>query len=103
MVVSSKADGGPGTQNLTFYTVTFGDGKAYLLDCPGFDDVNTSDTEILDMIFQEVTRLYDGDKLIKGLLYFHDISQPRIGGLARKVIPFSFNDKEQKINRLLAL
>ena len=44
-----------------------------------------TDTEIMDMIVQEVAQLYNGDKLVKGLLYFHDISQARMGGLALKV------------------
>jgi hypothetical protein len=39
----------------------------------------------MDLIFQELLRLYHGDKLVKGLIYLHDISQARIGGLALKV------------------
>ncbi|OXV09199.1 hypothetical protein Egran_03041 [Elaphomyces granulatus] len=72
------------TSSLGLYKVDINGGQVYLIDTPGFDDVRMSDTEIMDLIFQELLRLYHGDKLVKGLIYLHDISQARIGGLALK-------------------
>lgn len=70
---------------MTWYEAHVTGEKMYLIDTPGFDDSRTPDSDILLMVSQELARYYRGDKLLAGIVYLHDISQPRIGGLAKKV------------------
>jgi hypothetical protein len=59
--------------------------QAYIIDTPGFDDSNnTSDAEIMSTLFNQLNELLLDDRLIKGLIYLYDISQPRIGHLERE-------------------
>lgn len=57
----------------------------YLMDTPGFDDKKLSDKEVLQQIYEKLQMLSRGDKLIKGMIYLHDMRQTRIGGLAARV------------------
>ena len=55
------------------------------MDTPGFDDDRMSDPEVMEMIYNTIQTLYQGDKLVKGLIYLHEITQSRVGGLASRV------------------
>jgi hypothetical protein len=65
----------------------------YLIDTPGFEDVRRSNgeetsmsgEEVMYKIFQELTEPYNGDKLVKGLIYLHDIQASRISPPTLKV------------------
>ncbi|PVF99679.1 hypothetical protein CPB86DRAFT_756523 [Serendipita vermifera] len=58
-------------------------GKAVvLLDTPGFDDTKSSDFDILEQIADYMARTYQENKLLDGILYFHNISSMRMGGIA---------------------
>lgn len=72
------------TSTLGFYQTTLNDKSICILDSPGFDDdrPDLTDEEIMRRIFFKLSDNYGGDKLIKGLVYMHDISQSRFGGLA---------------------
>ena len=37
------------------------------------------------MVFDELKNLYNGDKLLKGIIYLYDVSAERIGGVNFKV------------------
>lgn len=54
------------------YTVT-------LVDTPGFDDTNRSDTEILSLIAQWMQASYETNTLLSGMIYLYRISDPRMG------------------------
>ena len=57
----------------------------YLMDTPGFDDTRMTDEEVMEMIYLKLEELYRGEKLIKGLIYLHDITQARVGGMDARV------------------
>lgn len=58
--------------------------RVVLIDTPGFDDTQLSDTEVLQMIAAFLETSYkDGFKLA-GLLYFHRISDFRVGGVSAR-------------------
>ena len=72
------------TSTLGFYQASLNEKSICVLDSPGFDDdrPDLTDEEIMRRIFFKLSDNYGGDKLIKGLVYMHDISQSRFGGLA---------------------
>ena len=55
-----------------------------LVDTPGFDDTNRSDTEILKDIVNFLTVTYQSDTRLKGIIYLHRISDVRMQGSALK-------------------
>ena len=56
----------------------------YLVDTPGFDDTNRSDTEVLREIAGWLTDSYSKDVKLNGIIYFHRISDIRMQGSAKK-------------------
>ncbi|KAF8074587.1 P-loop containing nucleoside triphosphate hydrolase protein [Lyophyllum atratum] len=53
-----------------------------LIDTPGFDDTNQSDTDILIMIAAFLETTYKVGKKLAGVIYLHRISDVRMGGIA---------------------
>ncbi|KDQ55904.1 hypothetical protein JAAARDRAFT_59361 [Jaapia argillacea MUCL 33604] len=55
-----------------------------LIDTPGFDDSERSDTDVLKMIalFLQVT--YEAGKKLAGVIYVHRILDPKLGGVSRR-------------------
>ncbi|KAF9352060.1 hypothetical protein BGX26_010039 [Mortierella sp. AD094] len=51
-----------------------------ILDTPGFDDTNRSDTEILTDIADSLVNLYKADFRISGIIYLHNITDTRMRG-----------------------
>ncbi|KDR82098.1 hypothetical protein GALMADRAFT_60058 [Galerina marginata CBS 339.88] len=49
-----------------------------LVDTPGFDDTNKSDSDILKMISDWLTQTYEQKILLNGLLYLHRITDNRM-------------------------
>ncbi|KAL6401444.1 uncharacterized protein AUP68_15314 [Ilyonectria robusta] len=56
----------------------------YLVDTPGFDDTDRKDSDILKEIASWLTKTYQQNIRLRGLLYLHRISDNRMGGCARK-------------------
>lgn len=56
----------------------------YLVDTPGFDDTNLSDTDVLREIATWLTGSYNNKVKLTGILYLHRIIDPRMGGSAKK-------------------
>lgn len=56
----------------------------YLIDTPGFDDTQRSDTEILRELAGWLTESYNENVKLNGLIYFHRISDARMQGSAKK-------------------
>ncbi|KAF8212916.1 P-loop containing nucleoside triphosphate hydrolase protein, partial [Mycena galopus ATCC 62051] len=54
-----------------------------LVDSPGFDDSRdgVTDTDILKRIVEFLHEQYSNDKKLSGVIYFHRITDPRIGGV----------------------
>jgi len=51
-----------------------------LVDTPGFDDTHLSDMEVLGLIADWLKESYRHKKKISGILYFHRITDNRMGG-----------------------
>lgn len=77
-----STDDFPGTHGMPIYKAVVNDEPVYLMDTPGFDDSEkSSDLQILTDIFSELSDLYQNQRILSGIIYLHDISQARIGGL----------------------
>ncbi|EXL72085.1 hypothetical protein FOPG_12339 [Fusarium oxysporum f. sp. conglutinans race 2 54008] len=73
------------TQHVTTYQCKWsGTSDIYLLDTPGFDDTNRSDTEVLKEIALCLTKTYEDNIKLSGILYLHEITDRRMGGSAKK-------------------
>ncbi|KAF9115032.1 hypothetical protein BGX27_009150 [Mortierella sp. AM989] len=55
-----------------------------LLDTPGFDDTNRSDTEVLEDVAGFLEGLYHADFRITGIIYLHNIADVRMRGSSYK-------------------
>ncbi|KAF9166800.1 hypothetical protein BGX21_000841 [Mortierella sp. AD011] len=61
------------------------DGQSVMiLDTPGFDDTNRSDTEVLTDIAEYLVSLYKAGYRISGIIYLHNITDPRVRGSSLK-------------------
>ncbi|KAH8596541.1 hypothetical protein B0O99DRAFT_619267 [Bisporella sp. PMI_857] len=60
------------------------DRTVYLIDTPGFDDTNRSDTEVLSEIASWLVGSYKGKILLHGIIYLHRITDIRMQGSAQK-------------------
>jgi len=58
--------------------------RVVLIDTPGFDDTVTSDTDILTMIADFLANSYDQGQTLAGVLYFHRISDFKMGGTSTR-------------------
>jgi len=57
-----------------------------LIDTPGFDDTTKSDTDILKLIAAYLYASFGEGTMLAGVLYFHRISDPRMGGISMRNI-----------------
>ncbi|KAF5677560.1 hypothetical protein FHETE_1611 [Fusarium heterosporum] len=60
------------------------DSTVYLIDTPGFDDTDKSDTEVLKEIAAWLSDSYQHKILLHGIIYLHRISDIRMQGSARR-------------------
>ncbi|KAG1740774.1 P-loop containing nucleoside triphosphate hydrolase protein [Suillus paluster] len=58
--------------------------RIVFVDTPGFDDTFVDDSEILRRIAVWLATSYGNDMKLAGVLYLHDISQPRMFGTSRR-------------------
>ncbi|KAF9043971.1 P-loop containing nucleoside triphosphate hydrolase protein [Panaeolus papilionaceus] len=72
------------TQEINTYTyLDPRDGRRIVfVDTPGFDDTNLADLIILDMVTQWLNKTYSAKCKLSGLLFFHRISDNRMGQTA---------------------
>lgn len=73
-----------GTQDVSAVEVKIGQQDVVLVDTPGFDDTNYSDTEILTRIADWMQDNYDDGLLLSGIIYLHRISDRRMDGASMK-------------------
>ncbi|KAL9587462.1 MAG: hypothetical protein Q9203_003517 [Teloschistes exilis] len=74
------------------------DGIAYevhLIDSPGFDDDIMGDAEVLKNIASYINIIYKMKKKLAGVLYLHDITKAKMGGVGRRNI--------RRLERLIGL
>ncbi|KAJ8111811.1 hypothetical protein OPT61_g5686 [Boeremia exigua] len=77
----SADSGSAGTQDVEVVPCSFGDGlKIYLVDTPGFDDTERTDTEILLQISGWLSSAYTAKLKLSGIIYLHRIPDVRVGG-----------------------
>ncbi|KAF9645238.1 hypothetical protein BDM02DRAFT_3069192, partial [Thelephora ganbajun] len=58
--------------------------RVVLVDTPGFDDTTRSDTDVLKMIAAFLATSYERGNTLAGVLYFHRISDFRMGGISTR-------------------
>jgi hypothetical protein len=63
-----------------------GDTNVAVVDCPGFDDTNKSDTEILSLISELLTAQYHMGMKLWGVVFLHRITDVRFQGSAGSVL-----------------
>lgn len=74
-----------GTSVVTVYPCTINTAtNLYLVDTPGFDDTNRSDTEVLRELATWLTDSYTAHIKLSGIIYLHRISDVRMQGSAKK-------------------
>ncbi|RYO08321.1 hypothetical protein AA0121_g11463 [Alternaria tenuissima] len=72
---------------------SFATGPGYLIDTPGIDESNRTrtDTEIMNLIQNELERVQIYDKMLTGLVYLYDIRQPRVYGSTLNALDTTIN------------
>ncbi|KAM7210186.1 P-loop containing nucleoside triphosphate hydrolase protein [Rhypophila decipiens] len=74
------------TSTLSIHPATISDRTIYLIDTPGFDDTNRTDTDILKEIALWLHHSYDASVKLAGIVYLHRIQDNRVGGSGVKNI-----------------
>ena len=70
----------PGTQEVTPVSININGQQVTLIDTPGFDDSERSDTDILDQVAQYMTETFQRGVLLTGIIFLQPINQPRLQG-----------------------
>ncbi|KAI4219269.1 MAG: hypothetical protein L6R36_008437 [Xanthoria steineri] len=66
------------TQEVKEVPCIVGNHHVILVDTPGFNDTNRSDTEILTAVADWMKGSYEADMRLSGIIYLHDISDTRM-------------------------
>lgn len=70
-----------GTIDVSVYHFVHKSGRTvYLIDTPGFDDTNRSDTEVLRDVAFFLAQIYKRKILLSGIVYLHRITDTRMAG-----------------------
>ncbi|EAA28887.3 hypothetical protein NCU05928 [Neurospora crassa OR74A] len=73
------------TQAVDFYMIPHSESvNVYLVDTPGFDDTNLTDSDVLKAIGTWMGDAYKKDIKLNGIIYLHRITDPRMVGSAKK-------------------
>jgi hypothetical protein len=72
------------THEVQSYSFEYEGAKITLVDTPGFNDTNRSDTEVLREIADWTSATYREKRLLSGIIYLHPITHARMGGSALK-------------------
>ncbi|KAF9352063.1 hypothetical protein BGX26_010042 [Mortierella sp. AD094] len=72
------------TQEVKEVRCQIGGQSVMILDTPGFDDTNRSDTEVLTDIAEYLVNLYKANYRISGIIYLHNINDTRMRGSSLK-------------------
>ncbi|KAL8755203.1 MAG: hypothetical protein Q9199_003811 [Rusavskia elegans] len=75
----------PGTSDVRSYGFLHPSGRrVFLLDTPGFDDTNRSDTDVLKTISGDLANMYRKNVKLSGIIYLHRITDVRFSGSTAK-------------------
>lgn len=74
----------PGTQDCEQVPCKVGDKYVILVDTPGFNDTERSDTEILTSLAEWMKESYSDDMFLSGIIYLHSISDTRMTNSSSK-------------------
>ncbi|KAK3376385.1 hypothetical protein B0T24DRAFT_573083 [Lasiosphaeria ovina] len=75
------------TADLDIYEACGSNGRRVLLaDTPGFDDTVRPDTNVLQSIVNGLWQLHNGDNPVHGVIYLHNITNPRLSGAGVKAL-----------------
>lgn len=74
------------TREIAMYDAVVAGHPVRLIDTPGLDDTQRSDTDILSTIATALAMLYRTRIPLAGVIYLHRISDTRVGGASRKSI-----------------
>ncbi|KAI8303891.1 hypothetical protein K4K61_006617 [Colletotrichum sp. SAR11_59] len=73
------------TQVVNTYPVKYDENTTvWLVDTPGFDDTNRSDTDVLREIATWLSNAYKETKKLHGIIYLHRTTDTRLGGSAMR-------------------
>ena len=72
------------TKDITAYSVFLNEKRVYLIDTPGFDDTERSDTEVLIDLAIWLSASYQHRLKLTGILYLHRITEVRLRGSSLK-------------------
>lgn len=73
------------TQAVDFYVFPYSESvNVYLVDTPGFDDTNLTDSDVLKAIGTWMGDTYSKDIKLNGIIYLHRITDTRMVGSAKK-------------------
>ncbi|XXG98512.1 hypothetical protein Hte_004836 [Hypoxylon texense] len=85
VAVMGMTGSGKSTQEVIAYRCQYSSSvDIYLIDTPGFDDTNRSDSDILKTIAEWMTRSYINNIKLSGIIYLHRITDTRVQGTAKK-------------------
>lgn len=74
-----------GTSEVEIFPITHPSGRrVFLVDTPGFDDTNKTDTEVLTSLASHVSQMYKDRVELSGIVYLHRITDVRFNGSAVK-------------------
>ncbi|KAF3901847.1 hypothetical protein AA313_de0208849 [Arthrobotrys entomopaga] len=86
LLVEESIQIGHGLQSCTsevgVYHFNYGGSRVFLVDTPGFDDTNRSDSEILKDVAFWLAAAYSNEAKLAGIIYLHRISDVRMQGSA---------------------
>lgn len=68
----------PGTQEVTPIAFPVAGRLITLIDTPGFDDSDRSDTDILNLVAGYLAQTYSEGVLLMGIIFLQPINQPRL-------------------------
>lgn len=89
VIVGHRMD--PCTREVTWYHAPIpplyagrlGQRRLILVDTPGFDDSYLNESEILHQVARWLTRSYDANKVVTGIVYLNDITLQQVFGSSR--------------------
>ncbi|KAF4588345.1 hypothetical protein EYR38_010313 [Pleurotus pulmonarius] len=84
IVIAVMGPTGAGKSTVQPIKIKIGPHKVILVDTPGFDDTNISDTMVLGMIADWLLETYNNKVKLSGIIYMHRISDHRMAGAPLK-------------------
>lgn len=75
-----------GTSDISIFDFELDGNQVYLIDTPGFNDTDRSDTETLRVLATYLSASYSQNVFIHGIVYLHCIANNRMSGSSKRSI-----------------